>query len=883
MSSRVLTVFFGLCLLCLLNLQYSTIQEPRQRDAAPGTEHDPFARTRYEFERLKDPATGTIPDNIRARELAHARTMPTRTQLTRSGKGSRSLSIDWQFRGPMNIGGRTRAFAVDVSNTDILLAGGVSGGMWRSEDRGDTWHRTTKLSDLKSVTCLVQDTRPGKTSTWYFGTGEARANSAGLRSAYYGDGIGKSTDGGRTWQQLEATLSRTPHRLDDLDHIMSVAIDPSNLTQDELYCATTRAIYRSIDGGTNWDLVLGSNSGPRGYAEVISTSNGVMYATISSSSSTSGLWRSLDGIEWTEITPQGFPEYCDRTVIAAAPGDERQVYFFSSTPQSGKNNHSLWKYTNADGAEEWENRSNNLPERIETYDSYCQTLSVHPSNAEIVYIGGRDLYRSNDGFATPNQVKDIGGAGGGGHHADNHLAIFDPENSEIMYTTNDGGVYVTHDPTSASVNWVDLNHGYTTSQFYTVAIDHLTPGSDYIIGGMQDNGTWSSNNGATTWNRVWGSDGAYCFVANGGAQVYVSEQQGVIHRVDLDENGAKIKDDRLDPAAAFDYDFINPFTVDPNDHNILYVAEASRIWRMTEGGSVSNPADDEPLTQGWTSFSAASNQTVTALRVGANPGNRLYYGTSNGKLYRLDDASEPGSSPVLLSQGKLPSGYISAIDTDPRDDDHVVVSYSSYGVISVFNSTNGGETWTAIAGNLEESPNGSGAGPSVKHVRMLVRNDAVMYFVGTTTGLYSTSKLDGMNTVWVQEAEDVIGNTVVDMIDVRHTDGFVVAATHGTGVYSANVELSGGTGSVATLSTLEASAYPNPFTTKTSVKVDESISGTLSIYSASGSLVRSASIAPTRTIEWDGRDNAGRAVTVGTYLLELKSERGTIRQKLVKR
>ena len=229
--------------------------------AALGRKEDPEARIRYQYMKLRDPKTGKIPANIRQKELEFAATLPVRSSNQSLGKtsgpaGASVVSNSWQLRGPHNVGGRTRALGIDKMNESILLAGGVSGGMWRSTDGGASWTKTTGPDQLHSVTCLVQDTRTSHTNTWYYGTGENRGNSAsgdGSNSFYLGDGIFKSTDGGVKWTQLPSLTRNSPQ---DFSHaselIWNVAIDPSNTGEDEVYAAAYGVIYRSIDGGCHF-------------------------------------------------------------------------------------------------------------------------------------------------------------------------------------------------------------------------------------------------------------------------------------------------------------------------------------------------------------------------------------------------------------------------------------------------------------------------------------------------------------------------------------------------------------------------------------------------------------------------------------------------------
>ncbi len=361
-----------------------------------GTAENPRARTEYEVRKLIDPVTKQIPRDIRRLELEYAETLPVADE-------SSLESFTWTHRGPWNVGGRTRALALDVADASeqTILAGGVSGGMWRSTNGGTSWTRTTNASQLQSVTCIAQDTRAGKTNIWYYGTGEFLGNStSGGDATFKGDGIFKSTNGGLSWSQLPSTVSGTPQTFDVVtDFIYNIAIDPSNTVQDEVYAACYGVVLRSTDGGTTWNTVLNGLGNPNQAiaTDVAVTSTGVVYATVSSnSSSTEGIFRSTDGINWTNITPSGFPSTYRRIVIGIAPSNENIVYFLGETPGGGKFNSvdnewaSLWRYDASGGT--WVNRSANLPEfgapvgNFNSQGSYNLIVKVKPDNSNFVVI-----------------------------------------------------------------------------------------------------------------------------------------------------------------------------------------------------------------------------------------------------------------------------------------------------------------------------------------------------------------------------------------------------------------------------------------------------------------------------------------------------------------
>lgn len=842
---------------------YLASDRPTTSSVTDGGPEMSSKRIQWELERLRDPATGRIPEGIRNRELQFAATHPLRTEFNGLFKRAGIGEYSWTNRGPWNVGGRTRAVAVDVTGDDTILAGGVSGGMWRSSDGGNSWTKTTGPDQSVSVTTIVQDTRPGRSHVWYFGSGELYGNSASGGGAFlHGDGIFKSTDNGRSWFSLGATSSGTPHQFDVRDNIWRLATDPSNLSEDIVYAAIYGRLIRSSDGGESWTEVLqpGFQRSSSLFTDVAVTSSGVVYATFSSEGGIRGIYRSEDGINFANITTPTIPVPFNRIVIGLAPSNDNVVYFLAETPGSGflgKNFrgdsswHSFWKYTYVSGSGvgsggTWENRSQNLPSfRTETAgngDLYSQGgydlhVKVKPDDEDVVFIGGTNLYRSTDGFATTDNSAWIGGFRNWkrdsgvveaysypNHHADQHDVTFSPTDPNIMFSASDGGVHKTFTCLADSMNWVSLNSGYLTTQFYTVAVDHGTPGSPTVVGGLQDNGTWrtSSDDPTVPWTRTGSSDGAYCAIADGGRYMYVSKQEGRIYRVELNEEGDTTGSTRIDPAGAKGYRFINPFVLDPNDSRVMYLPIDQMMWIGTDVTAIPLHSND-PAESGWDSLAGSrideGSISVVAATT-ANPANRLWYGTNMGRVYRLDDAL--GSNPIAqeVTGANMPSGgFVSGITTDPQNGDRAIVAYSNYTVVSLFETTDAGETWRSVSGNLEENPDGTGAGPSVRWISMLRRDGGVLYLAGTSTGLYSTTTLAGDQTLWLKEASESIGNAVVDMIDVRHADGFVAIGTHGSGIWTTTIGALGVKEEERSGAGLElAQNVPNPMGERTTIR-----------------------------------------------------------------
>jgi hypothetical protein len=893
--------------------QLRTDKEMLAKEAAEGSEDDPEARARFEWMKYHDPATGQIPEDIRSKELEFARTIPSKEEFRqriseRGGSLAKLQSFTWNQRGPRNVGGRTRALGVDITNGTTILAGGVSGGMWKSTDEGSTWVKTSTPGQLHSVTTLAQDTRAGKTSTWYYGTGEYLGNSASLGGgSYRGDGIFKSTDNGSSWSVLASTSTNAPQLFDNFfDYVWRVAVDPSNASQDEVYAATYGAIWRSTDGGTNWSPVRGGSTPYSSYTDVTVTSTGVVYGVMSSSGSQPGCWRSTDGVSWANITPAGFPTTYNRIVLAVAPSNENVVYFLLQQPDTTTNasqvrGHQLWKYTylTGDGSGSggsWVNRGGNLPleaglagnARFDSQGGYDMWLQVKPDNENFLIVGAINLYRSTDAFATNSNWLRIGGypnptsyGNYPNHHCDQHSGAFKPGSPSVYFSGNDGGVSKTSNVTAGVVNWTSLNNGYQTSQFYTVAIDQASSGNAEVIGGTQDNGTWwtNSSSGSVSWIDEFSGDGAFCAIANGRTYYYLSSQNGNMYRVQWDGSGNWTTWANVQPTGGGGYLFINPFALDPNNSNMMYLAGGDRIWRNTDLTAV--PAFQSSTTAvNWTALSnsVVTGQSVSAVAPAKSPANRLYYATTAGNVYRMDNANTGQPTRTTITGASFPaSSYVNCIAVDPTNADDLIVVFSNYSVVSLWHSTDGGTSWTAVSGNLEQNPDGTGNGPSINWVAIVPYGGTTTYFAGTSTGLYSTTALSGASTAWVQEGSTTIGNVVVDMVVSRPLDGLVVAATHANGMYSATVVTSAEEiAQVPRTFALEQN-YPNPFNPSTTIRyaLPELSQVRLSVFDLQGreiALLESGSRNQgIHQTVWNGLTSSGQPAPSGVYFYRLEA------------
>jgi hypothetical protein len=814
-------------------------------------EYGATARSQWELKRLADPETGQIPLDIRQREINFVSTLPKSTDVNPIAR----TSSGWQHRGPYYIGGRTRAIGIDVADTQRILAGSVSGGMWLTTNGGKTWNAVQKTNELRSSTCLVQDVRPNHQHIWYMGTGEAYGQSASARGAYYlGDGVFVSEDSGKSWSPIASTAAGNPISFSTgWQLVWNVAMDASaHDTVQELYAACYNQIQRSFNGGKTWTNLM-----PGGYfTDVAVSSKGVVYATSSSDGQKKGMFRGNNDGALVNINPPFLGASYKRIVIGINPNNENVVYFLLNTDKFGKSManykgdlewNAFYKYTylGGDGSGDsgvWEDLSVNLPggsafDRWNVQGSYDMLVKVRPGNSNHVFIGGTNVYMSTSAFSDSTHTQKIGGYKLNArwpdvgvypnHHPDQHNLVFYPNDGNKFISTNDGGVFRSVDLSSSPFVWESLNNGYLTTQFYTVALDHATPESPILVAGAQDNNQLMTVSGASNarWTDPYFGDGSYCAIEDGAKLFYFSKQQGKMIKATVDAQGNRTAYARIDPVGGSKYLFINPYVLDPVDNNIMYLAGGKYVWRNNQLRNIPLINNNDSITQGWmmgTDSVIIRNEFVSALGVSVQPAHRLYYGSTLKRLYRVDSAHlSVNLKPKDITATTFPSAYISCVAVDPRNADKVMVSFSNYNVYSIFNSEDGGKTWNKAAGNLEQFGTGLGDGPSVRWISILPVDDGTVYLAATSAGFFATDTLQGLNTKWVQQASGEIGNMVCDMFDVRASDGTVALATHGNGVYTAHIVKKGdilNAETIAKKSQVWATLFPNPAQNEVKIK-----------------------------------------------------------------
>lgn len=776
-------------------------------------------RIAHEYNLLKDPNTGEMPKDIRRKEKAFSNKLPKGNLLKRLKSKNSKLATakvqgpaTWNARGPGNVGGRTRALALDLEDENIVFAGGITGGLWRSTDTGSTWTRVTTAEQHPAITAIVQDPRPGFTNIWYYSSGEIFGNSANTHGALYqGTGIYKSIDNGLNWTRIASTNNLNLLEMHRLDYIHDLAVSPLN---GDLYFAAPHGVYRIKPSDPNTiETVFDAYESTSTEVEISPT--GIIYVTSSKEDGVddsnnninvdSRISVSSDGNTWTDITPPLLDDtalFLGRIVVSIDPSNENFVWLLADNIVRGEQAYLMRYQVDTDT---WVNRSSGLPYNLgsngnfNSQGGYNMTLKVHPSNSDIVYVGGISLYRSTDGFTTTATNSGwIGGYSTAGnnsmyenHHPDIHNMVFFPSNPSKAISASDGGVHLTQDIVNNKTVWTSINNNYLTTQARIASFDPQGTSTD-LLAGFQDNGTWwtGSSNIEDPWYYQFSGDGGHNAIADNGNTLYLSSQFGNVYRLEQNDQNNYIYTRVTPSISSGSFGFVTPFILDHNNDNIMY---------MPRGGNMLVNANLDEIPKGSNTTTNVNWSRINGNTLGSNilsvdvstypEQHKLYFAAEGGGVFRVDNAHLPGAtrSGNLIAGKGLGGGANGCVYVDPTNSDRVFIVKTNYGVRSIWMSENAGDTWIDISGNLEDNPDGSGNGPSVRWFSIIGDNDA--YLAGTSTGLYYTENLDGLNTVWTRETLDIGTETIEDAL-VTHVitrkDGFAVASTHGNGLFSAN-------------------------------------------------------------------------------------------------
>jgi hypothetical protein len=620
--------------------------------------------------------------------------------------------------------------------------------------------------------------------------------------------IYKTTDGGNTWTSLSNSTS--------FHFVNSIVVSPNNSLR--VYAGTESGVMRSTDGGSNWTNVLNPSVTGGCLGLVIRTDQATDYILASCGTFAPGtVYRNTDAAGSGTWNPVLFSTNQGLTSLAIAPSSQGTIYALAATNQSGNlHNGLLAVYRSTDGGGTWATRVDNtsltklntllLTNPIEASLVECgfapqesffnqgwydNVIAVDPADPNRVWVGGIDLFRSDDGGATWGLASNWWAGGSSFAHADQHAIVFQPgyngTTNQTMFVGNDGGLFKTTNARAATttdvclntppaVTWTNLNNNYGATQFY-YGVPY--PNGTTYFGGTQDNGTdrGTDGGGITGWSEILGGDGGAVAVDSTNTNVIYAENTGL--SIAKSTNGGSTWADATSGIGENpnDFLFIAPFIMDPSNTQRLWTG-GHFLWRTTNGAGA------------WTQASAVLPGTgsVSAIAVAPSNANVALAGMSSGGVIVRTNIAVTSTSSTVWAAAVPRTGYVAGLTFDPGNANIAYAAYSTFntnvGDNHIYKSTDGGATWVGIDGS------GMTGLPDVPaHGITVDPHNASRLYVGTDLGVFVS--VDG-GANWARENTG-FANVITESLTVNTVGqtSTLFAFTHGRGAWRVTIPSSG--------------------------------------------------------------------------------------------
>ncbi len=697
------------------------------------------------------------------------------TALAADGPVSDSLykAMQWRGIGPYR-GGRALAVTGVEGEPGLFYFGAVAGGLWKTADSGATWQPIFDGQPNSSIGAVA--VAPSNHRVIYVGTGEGALRG----NITFGNGVYKSTDGGKSWTAMGLADSR---------QIGALIVDPKN--PDVVLVAalghafgpnSERGVFRSADGGRSWRKVLYKDENTGAVDVTFDPHDSrIVYAALwqvrrqpwnfSSGGPGSGLYRSTDGgLTWSELRGQGLPAgILGRIDVSVSGADSNRVYAMIEAKEGGL-------YRSDDAGSHWARVSDDG--RVRQRAWYFSKIYADPHAKDTIYALNTGMLRSTDGGKTFKLVSAT--------HGDHHGLWIDPADSNRLINANDGGASISLD---GGATW-STQDNQPTAQFYHVAVDSRFP--YWVYGAQQDNSNLAVASyddegviGPGSWYQAGGGESGFVVPDPRDALIIYSDAENQYGR--YDKHTEQVQDispwpidDSGHPAAELQHRFnwTSPLMLSPHDPDLLYAA-SEVVWRSADHGNswtIISPdltrndkskqqASGGPLTKDITSVEYYD--TIFALAESPAVKGMLWAGTDDGLVQLSRDGGGHWSN---VTPKDLPAwSTVSMIDPSPFDGDTAYLAVDRHRLDDIgpyaWKTQDGGRTWTSITQGL---PNGA----VVHAVRVDPARRGLLY-AGTELGVF-VSFDDGGH--WQSLQLNLPVSPINDLL-VKGDD--LVVATHG--------------------------------------------------------------------------------------------------------
>lgn len=690
--------------------------------------------------------------------------------------------------GPAFMSGRIADIAIHPKDDNLWYVAVGSGGVWKTKNSGVTWESLFDGQGSYSIGCLTIDSN--NPNVIWVGTGE----NVGGRHVGYGDGIYKSEDGGKSWENMG---------LKESEHISKIIIHPDNpdvlwvAAQGPLWSAGgERGLFKTIDGGKSWEKQLGDDE-YTGVTDILIDPRNpdVLYAATWQHHRTvaaymgggpkTAIYRTDDGGENWQKLDKGLPAgNMGKIGLAISPQNPDVVYAAIELDRR-----SGGVYRTSDRGASWKKMSNAVSGG--TGPHYYQELYASPHKFDRIYLADVRMQVSDDGGETFRQMKETF------KHSDNHALAFRKNDPDYLLVGTDGGIYESFD---LEENWRFIDN-LPLTQFYKVAVDDKKP-FYYVYGGTQDNNTQGGPSRTDNLSGIRNSDWEVILFADGHQPatepgnpdiMYAEWQQGNLVRVDR-RTGEIIhiqpQPEKGESVERFNWDA--PILVSPHNPTTLFFA-SQRVWKSDNRGDSWTPISEdltrnqERITlsimgkqQSWDSpwdFFAMSNyNTITSLSESPVKKGIIYAGTDDGIIQITENGGESWRKIEVGSiQGVPEMAFVNDIKADLFDENTVyaVLDNHKYGDFQPYlvKSTDKGKTWKSIVSNLPD-----------RSLLWRIVQDHInpdLLFLGTEFGIYFT--VDG-GEKWVKLTGDAPTISFRDLA-IQRRENDLIGASFGRGFF----------------------------------------------------------------------------------------------------
>ncbi len=712
----------------------------------------------------------------------------------------------WEFKGPFRVEGRITDIEMTSTSPQTIFVGAASGGIFKSNDMGENW---TPIFD-ENMNLSIGDLAlaPSDESIIYVGTGEANAGGGSL--AYDGTGVYKSINGGDSWTGIG---------LEDVGSIGKVVVNPLN--PDICFVAAmghlfenneNRGLFRTKDGGDSWEKVLFINDST-GVIDIAINPNQpkVIYAATwerirrvdrrSYGGPSSGIYRSTNGGDsWTKLS-NGLPEAAGRIGIAIAESNPDILYAIYANEITSYIE-GIYK-TNNEG-NDWSQVSSEGVTSV-PYMWWFGKIYVDPADPDLVYIAGFNNHKSTNGGSSWTGIFN-------GVHVDQHAICINPLNNNMIFSGNDGGLFVSQDQgaTSNKIN------GLPITQFYTCEMDYSHP--ERVFGGAQDNGTIRTLEEPDQWTALYGGDGFRCLVDPENSNIIYAEYQ--YGNLAKSTNGGSSFSPATTGISNTDrFNWNTAVIIDPTSSSTLYYG-TNRLYKSTDKAETWTPISPD-LSGNPPQFNLRYG-TITSISVSPVNNNIIWVGTDDGKV----QVTHNGGNDWTLVSGDLPKRWITSVFAAPNDESTAYVTFSGYrnGLNEghIYQTNDLGENWLDISGDLPDIPIND----------VIVTSDGHIH-IATDIGAYY--RLDEGET-WEILGQD-LPNVVITDLTYHAPGNTLLAATYGRGMFQ--LSLGPGAGINTLQDNLHLTAFPIPFSRNVQISFNSPSSElyAIQVFDASGKLV----------------------------------------------